>query len=309
MEEAGGSRGHDRCPSLSLSPVQTINLILIGEREAGKSAAGNAILGTMAFDQVGVRTRKSVRQEGVVRGMHVVVVDTPGWEWFNLSGSSASSVAVRKEMISGMTLCHPGAHALLLVVPLSFSFSPRERRVVEEHIDLFGPQAWRHTLVLFTVMDTKLLHDSALQDEVELNTELQQLVEKCSGRYHALHGRPKRGEDQVAELLSKIHEMAFGDGESMLLSDQVMKWSKQREEEEERQEEEERRRRREEMMQRVKQTSRKREVEKRMRGNKIKVTEEEENRQQKRDMKGADLQDPAVTERVETYFTHFCKTQ
>lgn len=237
----------------------------------------------MTFDQVGVRTRKSVRQEGVVRGMHVVVVDTPGWEWFNLSGSSASPVAVRKEMISGMTLCHPGAHALLLVVPLSFSFSSRERHVVEEHVDLFGPQAWRHTLVLFTVMDTKLLHDSALQDEVELNSELQQLVEKCSGRYHALHRRPKRGEDQVAELLSKIQEMAFGDGESMLLSDQVMKWSRQREEEEERKKEEERRRR-EEMMRRVKQTSRK-EVEKRMRGNKIKDTEKEENRQ-KREIKG-----------------------
>ncbi|KAK2828990.1 hypothetical protein Q7C36_016980 [Tachysurus vachellii] len=308
MEEAGGSRSHDRCQFLSLSPVQTINLILIGEREAGKSAVGNAILGTMTFDQVGVRTRKSVRQEGVVRGKHVVVVDTPGWEWFNLSGCSASPVAVRKEMISGMTLCHPGAHALLLVVPLSFSFSSRERRVAEEHVDLFGPQAWRHTLVLFTVMDTKLLHDSALQDEVELNSELQQLVEKCSGRYHALHGRPKRGEDQVADLLSKIQEMAFGDGESMLLSDQVMKWSRQREEEEERQKEEERRRR-EVMMQRVKQTSRKKEVEKRTRGNKIKDTEKEENRHQKRDMKEADLQDPSVTERVGTYFTHFCKTQ
>lgn len=269
--------------SQTLSPVQTINLVLIGEREAGKSAAGNAILGTMAFDQVGVRTRTSVRREGVVRGKRVVVVDTPGWDWFNLSGSFASPVTVRKEMISSMTLCRPGAHALLLVVPLSFSFTARERHVVEEHVDLFGPQAWRHALVLFTVMDTKRLRDSTLQDEVEVNSELQKLVEKCGGWYHALHGRPTRGEDQVAELLSKIQEMVFADGESMLLSDQVLKWYREREEQEERQEEEEMRKR-EEKMQRVKQSLRKKEMERRMRRDKIKVGEKEENRWQKKDV-------------------------
>lgn len=224
-----------------------------------------------------------MRREGVVRGRHVVVVDTPGWDWFNLSGSSASPVAVRKEMISGMTLCHPGAHALLLVVPLSFSFSARERHVLEEHVDLFGPHAWRHTLVLFTVMDTKRLSDSTLQDEVEVNSELQKLVEKCGGWYHALHGKPKRGEDQVAELLSKIQEMAFADRESMLISDQVLEWYREREEQEERREEEERRNR-EEKMQRVKQSLRKKEMQRRMRGDKIKGNEKDEDRQQKRDV-------------------------
>ncbi|KAI5097818.1 GTPase IMAP family member 4-like [Silurus meridionalis] len=220
-----------------------IHLVLIGEREAGKSAAGNAILGTMAFDQVGVRTRTSVRGEGVVRGRHVVVVDTPGWDWFNLSGASASPATIRKEMISGMTLCHPGAHALLLVVPLSFSFSARERHVLEEHVDLFGPKAWRYTMVLFTVIDTKRLRDSTLKDEVEMNSELYKLVEKCGGWYHALHGRPKRGEDQVAELLSKIQKMALTDGETMLLSDQVLEWYRETEEQQEMREEQERRQR------------------------------------------------------------------
>lgn len=277
----------DRSPSLSLSlslsPVQTINLVLIGEREAGKSAAGNAILGSMAFDQVGVRTRTSVRREGEVGGRRVVVVDTPGWDWFNMSGSSASPVSVRKEMISAMTLCRPGAHALLLVVPLSFSFSARERHVMEEHVDLFGPQAWGHTLVLFTVMDTKCLRDSALQDEVEVNCELQKLVEKCSGWYHALHGRPKRGEDQVAELFAKIQEMAFADGESMLLSDQVLTWYREREEEEQRREEEERKKR-EEKMQKVKQSLRKKAMEKRrMRGDQLTDSEKGDSRRQIRD--------------------------
>ncbi|TTV75072.1 Dual serine/threonine and tyrosine protein kinase [Bagarius yarrelli] len=142
-----------------------------------------------------------------------------------------------------MTLCHPGAHGLLLVVSLSFSFSAKQRHVVEEHVDLFGPRAWRHTLVLFTVMDKDCLCESTLQDEVELNSELQKLVEKCGGRYHTLQRRPKRGEDQVAELMKKIYEMAFSDGESMLISDQVLEWSREREEEQRREEEEERKKR------------------------------------------------------------------
>ncbi|KAM9434116.1 GTPase IMAP family member 4 isoform 1-T1 [Clarias gariepinus] len=229
MGEPRGSHDHG-VHSQSLPPLQTLNLVLIGQKESGKSAAGNAILGTMAFDQVGVKTRKSMRREGVVKGRCIVVVDTPGWDWFNTIGSSASPSAVKKEMISGMTLCHPGAHALLLVVPLSFSFTARDRHVVEEHVNLFGPRAWRHTLVLFTVMDIKRLRDSTLQDEVELNSELQKLVEKCGGWYHALHGRPRNGEDQVGELLSKIQEMVFADGESMLLSDQVLKWNREKEE-------------------------------------------------------------------------------
>lgn len=270
--------------SQSLSPVQTINLVLIGEREAGKSAVGNAILGTMAFDQVGVRTRTSVRREGMVRGRRVVVVDTPGWEWFNLSGSLASPVVMRKEMISGMTLCHPGAHALLLVVPLLFSFSARERHVVEEHVALFGPQAWSHTLVLFTVMDAKCLRDANLQDEVEVNSELQTLVEKCGGRYHALHGRPKRGEDQIAELLYKIQKMAFADRELLLLSDQVLEWYREREEQEQRREEEERRKR-EEKMQKIKQCLRKKELDRRrMGGDQLNDPEKEESRWQIRDV-------------------------
>ncbi|XP_022533269.2 GTPase IMAP family member 8 [Astyanax mexicanus] len=248
MAEAGGSDGQS-LQSLSLLPSMSLNLVLIGEREAGKSAVGNAILGTSAFDQVGTKTRASVQREGTVRGRHVVVVDTPGWEWFNLGGSLASPRNVRKEMLASMKLCQPGAHALLLVVPLSFSFSGRERRVVEEHVELFGPDAWNHTLVLFTVKDTKLLRCSRLQEEVEDNGELKQLVEKCGGRYHALYRQTSSGEpDLVAELLAKIEEMVVTANEkAMLLSERVLELAKQREKEAEGREEEERKEREEEV--------------------------------------------------------------
>ncbi|XP_076853490.1 GTPase IMAP family member 4-like [Brachyhypopomus gauderio] len=218
-------------------------MVLIGEKEAGKSAAGNAILGSVAFDQVGVRTRTSVRREGLVGGERLVVVDTPGWEWFNLGGASASPAALRKEMVSSMRLCYPGVHCLLLVVPLSFSFSKRERRVAEEHVELFGPKAWNYTLVLFTVKDTKQLRVCSVRDEMEGNGELQELVQKCDGRYHALYGQTSRARDQVTSLLAKIQKMVSANGGSMLLSEEVLELAREREEKQQRMKEEERKRR------------------------------------------------------------------
>ncbi|KAK1799143.1 hypothetical protein P4O66_007396, partial [Electrophorus voltai] len=247
-----------------LSPGSSLNMVLLGEREAGKSAVGNAILGTMAFDQVGVRTRMSVCREGLVGGRRLVVVDTPGWEWFNLGGASASPAALRKEIVHSMRFCHHGVHTLLLVVPLSFSFSKRERHVAEEHVELFGPRAWNYTLVLFTIKDSKQLHVCSVQDEVEGNGELQKLVERCGGRYHALHGQTSRRRDQVTSLLAKIQEMISANGGSVLLSEEVLQLAREREEKQERMEDQEKRKR-EENVQRVREAFKK-ESEERMRG-------------------------------------------
>ncbi|XP_031416213.1 GTPase IMAP family member 8 [Clupea harengus] len=197
--------------AMSLSDSPELRLILIGEKEAGKSAAGNAILGKKAFDAVGMRTRASLQNQAVVRGQLLTLVDTPGWEWFSLRGTPASSSAVRREMVAGSAeLCQPGAHGLLLVVPLAYSFGERERQAAEEHVEMFGQRAWCHTLVLFTIFDRRRLRDSSLEEEVEDNDELQALVDKCGGRYHAMYGKPRRGEDLVGELLGKIQGMVEG---------------------------------------------------------------------------------------------------
>ncbi|XP_051994416.1 GTPase IMAP family member 4-like [Xyrauchen texanus] len=236
--------------SLNLSDSPKLRLILIGVREAGKSAAGNAILGKKAFDQVGVKTRVSVSCQGLVRGRQVLVIDTPGWEWFNINGTPASASGVKKEMIRSMSLCQPGAHALLLVVPLSFSFSKHERCAVEEHIELFGPEAWSYALVLFTILDRKQLYGTSIEQEVEENEELHRLVGRCGGRFHALFSKYMGVEDQVADLLAKIQNMVAANGEVVLSSEKILEQARRRERDEERREEEERKKR-EEKIQKV----------------------------------------------------------
>lgn len=219
---------------LHFSDWPTLKLVMIGVREAGKSATGNAILGKKTFDEVGVKTKASVSSQGLVQGMQLLVVDTPGWEWFNVRGTSASTWTLKKEIIRSMSLCHPGAHALLLVVPLSFSFSKSERCAIEEHVQLFGTEAWDYSLVLFTIIDRKQLRGSSLKQEVEENEELHRLVEKCGGRFHALYSTPQGVENQVVNLLTKIKKMLEGNGDAVLSSEKILEWAQEREREEER---------------------------------------------------------------------------
>ncbi|XP_064862855.1 GTPase IMAP family member 4-like isoform X2 [Oncorhynchus nerka] len=243
MKETGKSPDSQPGQAVPLSVVSGLRIILIGEREAGKSAVGNAILGSEVFDTVGVRTREAVKRQREVAERQVTVVDTPGWEWFPSRGSS---LGVRREIVRGVSLCQPGPHAVLLVVPLSFSFTKRERQAAEEHVELLGERAWGHTVVLFTVKGGRL-KDATLEEEVEESEELQGLVERCGGRYHALYGRSRKGHDAVAELLEKLDNMVAKNRGELLSSEEVLEEAREKEEEEERRHQEEDREREEDL--------------------------------------------------------------
>ncbi|KAG7462078.1 hypothetical protein MATL_G00198690 [Megalops atlanticus] len=179
-----------------------MRIVLLGERGAGKSSAGNTILGREAF-ACGGRTEECVRRKGEVDGREVSVVDTPGW-----SGSAPETPEVlRQELLRSMSLCPSGPHAFLLVVPVAWSlFTEAHRQAAEAQLELFGGGVWRHTVVLFTRAEK--LGEASLRQHVERRgQDLQRLVEACGGRCHALSNRRAADGKQVTELLEKIERM------------------------------------------------------------------------------------------------------
>ncbi|XP_034716033.1 uncharacterized protein LOC117936762 [Etheostoma cragini] len=207
------SSSHSSLPSssISVSSSPELRLVLLGRSGAGKSAAGNIILGREEFesrpDSLTAITQECEKKKALVDGRRVAVVDTP--DWFC---SEKTPDEVRAQISSCVALSSPGPHAFLLCVPLDQPAKTELQalRVLEA---VFGPEAvQRHTLLLFTYADKLKKSGKAGNCSVEeyiagQRGDLVKLVEKCSDRFHVMEmeggGRDRRN---VAQLLEKVEQ-------------------------------------------------------------------------------------------------------
>ncbi|XP_076120742.1 uncharacterized protein LOC143101210 [Alosa pseudoharengus] len=196
MAAEGSSTGD--IPNLS-----DLRIVLLGNREAGKSSAGNTILGRDEFDP-DVRTLQCVKRQGEVAGRQVTVVDTPGWMKYSGYFYKDSPNLLKQEIVLSVTVCPPGPHAFLLVIRENMTFTEPERNATSNHLSLLGHGAWKHSLVLF-IQETPA-EEKAFEVKGRM---LQQLVERCENRYHVFNTKNK-DDTQVTELLEKIEEMVAG---------------------------------------------------------------------------------------------------
>uniref|UniRef100_A0A3B4AYN3 AIG1-type G domain-containing protein n=1 Tax=Periophthalmus magnuspinnatus TaxID=409849 RepID=A0A3B4AYN3_9GOBI len=175
-------------------------------RETGKSCAGNTILGHSGLFQAGTVTEECVRQQANVSQRHVTVVDTPGWEG-GVMGTTPERV--KREIVTSVGLCPPGPHAFLLA--LRIDTAVRESHICN-HLELLGEDTWRYTILLFTHCD-QLREGVSIEKHIQKGgKELQMLLKKCKGRYHAIsYANGLQKATQVTEFKSKSLASLFPD--------------------------------------------------------------------------------------------------
>lgn len=174
----------------------------MGPKNAGKSSAGNVILGTNEFDlNITLRCEKKCAE---ISGRRITVVDTPGW-WGTLPYEENPKLH-NQEVFLSFTQCAPGPHALLLVLNVDTPFKVKERDVLCENMRRFGRDVWKHTIVLFTCVNHLGVEEfTEREDEA-----FQWLLDKCDRRYHVLNIKNKGDGYQVTELLKKIQKVVEG---------------------------------------------------------------------------------------------------
>ncbi|XP_057675037.1 GTPase IMAP family member 7-like, partial [Corythoichthys intestinalis] len=104
----------------------------------------------------------------------------------------------------------PGPRAFLLVLQVG-RFTEEEQNCIQALQKLFGPEASRHMIVLFTRGDE--LGGATIQEHVSSgHPTLQELVRRCGGRYHVFNNKKICKRRQVVHLIKMIDNIVASNG-------------------------------------------------------------------------------------------------
>ncbi|XP_060724709.1 GTPase IMAP family member 4-like [Tachysurus vachellii] len=190
-------------------------IVLQGKAGARKNRVARFILGDTTLNE---ESEECLLHEGEHAGRRICIVNTPGWDRVSIECTTGK---IKKEIVRSVTLCPPGPHALVLVLPVNADdeLSVNELKSASRHMELLSERVWNHTVVLF--LCERDVEESTINEHIH---KAEKLLEKCRGRHCVM--RLSDSEAQVHGLLKEIDDMVkenASDSFQPQVSDELMR--------------------------------------------------------------------------------------
>ncbi|XP_048035375.1 GTPase IMAP family member 8-like [Megalobrama amblycephala] len=180
---------------LNFSGKHKVNLVLCGSDSTFKISVSRLLQGKKlkpSYERV--RSEECVKREVKIHGHLISLVELPAL-------SRLSEEEVRRQTLRCVSLCDPGVHVFLLIIPAA-TLNNDERSEIEKIQKIFDSR--EHFMILFT---TELIVIKRVTTFVQSSPESQRLISRCGGQYRVIGLNEPGNSRQIPELLEYIENM------------------------------------------------------------------------------------------------------
>ncbi|XP_050958216.1 uncharacterized protein LOC127159442 [Labeo rohita] len=181
--------------SVNFSRKQKLNLVLCGCDSTLKVSVSKLLRGKkIKPSHQRAISEECVKREERIHGHVISLLELPAL-------TRLSEEEVMRQTLNCVSLCDPGVHVFLLIVPAG-PLNNDERAEIEKIQKIFYSRD--HFMVLFT---TELIIIKKVTNFVESNPELQRLISRCGGQYRVMGFNEPENSRQIPDLLDYIENL------------------------------------------------------------------------------------------------------